>query len=486
MPFSAVPAALVLAAAFLLSCNPLQSKEYRFIITDTQGRSVEGRLLSFSVDAFRLAPDPGSGFESTGDADGEILFSRTELLSLRNLTPPPATSPTATAVSSETSAFSLENFPRNVSIVTLSDGTSFVVSDYTTDSRTATLTRVANLGSLSLPVEAVAHVRFQVETASLALEHVKTGAVGSDQVRREEEWTRLLRTPAAEDRLVVVRADALDTFPGIVLGVDEKAVRFESDGEILPIPRARVAGIIYHQGPQPMRRPEIAVLHDRTGSRIALADFTLDMEKATLSWVSASGTPSGVLPLDLLSQIELPQWNLVALSSLKPVFMEQSPFFTWGDVATEPGSPKDLFQRLTVPRFGDRNDGKANGAGETGGVPQSGDTSASPARLDGRSFDDALVLRARTLLRYDLNGAYIRLRGRAGVDDHLRPGGRVRLRILGDEAVLFDEVLRGDKKARPLDLALDGVGQLAITVDFPDGFDGAAQVVLADVKLTKP
>ncbi|HBT76469.1 MAG TPA: hypothetical protein DEB39_05995 [Planctomycetaceae bacterium] len=480
--------------------QPSHVQPLLFEAVDTEERSTVGTLESLSAAGATLR-----------NANGEHEFARERLVRLRNVTPMenPTGDPGQTASrlprgfqlpdASEPVRRPDELLPPLLALVGLVDGSRVSAVRYNADSKNATLERPGESEKWTVPTGSVTDVRFNVPADDLReMMAANADTATSFSLRNEESRIRLLRTNASADRLVIARADALDTHAGIILSIDDKTVLFETDGEKLPIPREKISAVIYFHGIQTPRAPEIAVLHDRTGSRLALTDVTLG-DDGTLAWTALSGEIAAKTPLSLVTEIVFPQRNLVPLARLKPSSVERTAFYSWNEPQNASNGPLESFTKWTAPRWNEENAGQNSGlnvglnvgANEPGIAKKTDALRESAAatvlggkvQLDGNTYADALALRAKTVLAYDFPEPFERMRGLAGIDDRLRPAGHGRLQILGDQTVLFDAVLRGDRETVPINLSLKGVRRLTITVDFPDGVDNACQIVLAAMKL---
>ena len=112
-------------------------------------------------------------------------------------------------------------------------------------------------------------------------------------------------------------------------------------------------------------------------------------------------------------QIDFSGGKIVYLSDLKPDGVRWTPYF---------GTRKPLpaVEQFYAPRY-DRN------------------FDSGPLQLGGTPVPQGLALHSRTEIVYRLPGRFSRFQAVAGIDDAVRPGGKVRLVIRGDDKVLFDD-----------------------------------------------
>lgn len=323
--------------------------------------------------------------------------------------------------------------------VELTDGTLLPADLYETEQGEARIQRGAH--EISLPTSAVDLVRF-----------------GARSPERVEQWNNLLAARPAGDLVIVRKSNALDFLAGIIRRVTAETVEFEVDGDLLPVKKAKLDGIVYHHAAADQLPTSIARIATRDGgslsaSHVAINENALDITTpagASMSW-----------PLDELERIDFSQGKVFYLSDLEWDARRSTwePYFG----RAEQVGPLTEFYR---PR---RN---ANFSGE-------------PLRLDGQTFRRGLALRSRTELFFRLPEDFRRFVAVAGIDDSVGDAGHVQLRILGDGRTLFDAALSGSDPPVPLQLDIAGVRELQIVVDFGDDLDVADHVSLGEAKVIK-
>lgn len=322
--------------------------------------------------------------------------------------------------------------------VELIDGSSLVGSDWSVQGGTARLT-VSGGKVLELSTQHVNWVRLQAQTEVVA-----------------GEWSRIVDTPPDSDLLVTRKGSAIDSHTGIARDVNETTVRFEVDGEVLPVKRANVLGLIYFH-PRGLAMPEsVCRLTDTTGCTWAAR--TVSLTGGELGWT----TPTGIAvkrTLNDLVRIDYSQGKIVYLSSLKPETTTWTPFF---GITKEVPALKEF--------FGPRVD-----RGLTPG----------PIELDKKPRSKGIALHSRTELVYRLPGKFRRFKALAGIDDRVQPYGNVRLVVRGDDRVLWEGSVVGGEPAKPLDLDLTGVRRLTILVDYGENLDTADHLDLAEARIVK-
>ncbi len=270
------------------------------------------------------------------------------------------------------------------------------------------------------------------------------------------EWARLLAMKVDADLLAIRGDGTIDYHKGVIHDVTEDAVRFDLDGEMLPIKRSKVFGFIYRHG-EPADLPRtVCRITDTAGSIWPAAALKL---ADALRWTTPAGF-SVSQPLENIAAIDFSSGKQVYLSDLKPDSAGWTPYF-----GVEAPSP--AMKRYFSPRF------------DRGFDP--GDS----LRLGGKLYRKGVALRGGAELVYRLPERFGRFHAMAGIADGVPAGGRVRLVIRGDDRVLFEgDVATGDAP-RPLDLDLVGVRRLTIRVDFGEGLVAGDHLLLCNPRLTK-
>ena len=156
---------------------------------------------------------------------------------------------------------------------------------------------------------------------------------------------------------------------------------------------------------------------DAGGSRWAAQSLSM---AGNLQWTTVAGA-SASCPLDQVVQIDLSRGKIVYLSDLKPESVVYTPFFPLDKVLPA----EEKFFRLRE----DQN------------------LESKPLRLGGKRFSRGLALCSRTEAVYYLPGRFRHFEAAAGIDDDVRPRGRVHLIVRGDGKLLWEATLTGADKA---------------------------------------
>lgn len=319
--------------------------------------------------------------------------------------------------------------------VQLIDGTRFDAHEVTAADGKATVSFGGDL-SVSVPTSAIRSVRFNEQPQAIA-----------------DQWNAIVNRPAPAD-LIVIREDAaIDYLEGVIGDITKETVKFTLDGEVVPVKRTKVEGLIFYHSKSPALEGAFCVVTDRAGSSIQASRTVLESGKLKLT------TPAGAeltLPLERVNAIDFPARYLSEMKT------ESS---TFEPLVREPKVIADNIAKLYRPRF--------DGAMKPG-----------PLRLGGRDYLKGIALHSKSTVTFLLPEPFAKLTTTVGIDDRVRPHGNVRLIIHGDDRVLFDKNITGADEPIPLSLDLTGVTRLKFTVDFgADRIDAGDYLDLCDPRL---
>jgi hypothetical protein len=372
------------------------------------GRTLLGPVAELSAE--RLSVDT---------ADGRVSLPTEKLLSLSAVQKSPAAR----------SMFGV--------VVELVDGSSILGRQYVVQADRAKIT-LPDGEDMSVPTSAVQSVQFQQKSAALAA-----------------EWSRLADMKADSDLLVVFKDQTIDYHKGVLHDVTADVVRFDLDGDVLPVKRTKIYGLAYHHGAAAELPAAVCRITDASGSQWSAKSVRL---AGKLEWT----TPTGISvsqPVERIAKIDFSGGKLAYLSDLKPDSAVWTPYF---------GTAKRLpaMDQFYGPRY-DRN------------------FDLGPLRLGGVEYPKGLALHARTEIVYRLPAGFKRFQAIAGVDEAMRPAGKVRLAVRGDDKVLLEIVVAGGDAPRPIELDLTGVRRLTILAEFGESVGEGDHLLLCNARLSK-
>lgn len=323
--------------------------------------------------------------------------------------------------------------------VELIDGSTVVCTEYEAAQGTARVTLLQG-SVLEVPTSAIGVVRFHKSSAATAA-----------------QWQRILERNIAGDLVVVRKDDTIDFLEGLLSEVTPETVQFELDGELLPVKRTKLEGVVYYHSPAEL--PEaIGRVHLAGGSVLPAQSLLLKDDSLHIV------TPAGVAidaPSSDLSRLDFSRGKVVYLSDLEWDARRSgwTPYFGRSDQLPALAA---FYQPQRDRSFG-----------------------GEPLRLDNKVYGKGLSLRSRTELTYRLPDAFRRFIATVGIDDSVGEAGHVQLIIRGDGQPLFDGVVTGRDPPRPLQLDIDGVRELQIVVDYGEDLDVADYLNLCEAKVIK-
>ncbi len=166
-----------------------------------------------------------------------------------------------------------------------------------------------------------------------------------------ETWKQLLSSEQTSDLLAILRSDDLETLSGAIVDIDQETVRFELDGQLIPAPRAKVAGLVWFRREPPEDRQAIE-LFTKDGSKVRCQDVSFKSEgtNASFSLISIGGLKLSV-PFEQLHHIEYASANRKWLDEVE--VMESASL-----VETSNGVLSEARKKLLAPKFVVDFDGK--------------------------------------------------------------------------------------------------------------------------------
>ncbi len=411
----------IFLAIFLMSATPAAPT---FDAQTLDGRTLTGSVVELTTHRLVIAAEKGT---EKGAEKKNVSLDTQMLLSI-------AANPRQKPLASASGV-----------VVELTDGSIIRGRQYTARGKTAKII-LADRQAIETPTDAVRTVQF----GEFRQSHPAKAADSLDA-----EWARLVKMNADGDLLIVRADENLDYHKGVLHDVTDDVVRFELDGEALPVKRSKIVGFVYHHGSEPSWLSAACRITDATGSQWAASSLTL-AEK--LQWT----TPSGLTvaePLESVVEIDFSGGKLTYLGDLKPDAAVWTPYF-----GVE--KPLPAAERFFAPRWNRGFEG-------------------APLQLDGVVYGKGLAIHCRTELVYRLPDRFSRFQAIAGIDDAVRPNGKVRLTIRGGDKILLETTILGSDAPRPIDLDARNARRLTILVDFAGGFGPGDRLLLCNARILK-
>lgn len=369
-------------------------------------------------------------------------------------------------------------FPQGAAFLELRDGSRIAVASFSMKNTTVSC-RFLNGGDFSFPLEQLKAVRLTVQGLN-------------DVLSPPEDWKKYTAANEKSDRLITGQSGSLDAYTGILQEVTENTVSFSVDGETLPVPRRKVFGILLAlpQGTDSSAEkvPSFGLMKQWDGSVLVLRSLNCN-ENGSVKWTTVSGI-SGVHKPAEIESFDFGRKNASYLSELPFVSKEQAVFFGTSSV---PRSPMELFQQFRANQWNTGTDSAQAPAlmltplaeESQGQIPERPLPRLNGFLLNNTMYEYGLSLSAQSVREYTLSEPFQTLRFVAGIDDRLRPNGRVLVRIQADGQLLFEAVLEGSQPAIRKELNISGVSKITLSAEYPGGFSEPAILTLGDAKLIK-
>jgi len=189
--------------------------------------------------------------------------------------------------------------------IELTDGSTIVARQYTVRGDRAVIMLLDD-EVLETSTRSIRNVRLQ---------HVSEAMTG--------QWSQILSAKLDGDVLVVHKGDNLDYHQGVLGDINAEVVRFQLDGEDLPINRAKVYGLAYRHPSGDVQSGSICRLTDIFGSHWEVSKIALEKK---LQLTTPSGLAISCSP-EIVASIASLWGKLCILSDLKPESVAWTPFF---------------------------------------------------------------------------------------------------------------------------------------------------------------
>jgi len=303
--------------------------------------------------------------------------------------------------------------------------------------------------------------RLLVDAVSLANERFTVTLTGGKElvlpldavrcVRLEPElsmnsFKEALAHPSADNDRIFVKVDKqIDTFKGLITALDDTELTFEFDKETKKMPRERLHGIVLAQAGEPKNQP--ATVQLANGSRVvgkvaSLAEDELQLE--------LQGGAKASLSLDSVERIEFRSPRLTYLSDLDPVAVKEETIFT----------PSRPWQR-------DRS------------------VSGKTLTLGNRSFARGLGVHAKSELTFEVPDGFDLFVVTVGIDAAAQGKGDCDFEVLGDNAKLWSQRIKGTDAPQAVRLELKGAKRLTLRVNTGADFDLGDHADWCDARFLK-
>jgi hypothetical protein len=268
-----------------------------------------------------------------------------------------------------------------------------------------------------------------------------------DQIKQ----ARALKLEAGvEDTAFVIKDGAVVSVRGVAVGIDADSLLFKFNDEQKKINLAKLVGLILG-GQENKRDDHFRQTVQFNGSDTVSGSWRTYDPATNLMGLETRWGAKLAIPFDQISRIRSANGRLVYVGDLKPVAVEQVPYF----------------DRM-LPYRVDKS--------LTGG----------PLKLSDGEYARGIAVHSRTVLTYDAGGQYAEFKSKVGFQQPEGKIGQAVIRVIGDGKVLYEDLdARGDGKPADLSLKIAGVTRLTLEVDFGKNEDTGDRVVWANARLLR-
>jgi hypothetical protein len=273
-------------------------------------------------------------------------------------------------------------------------------------------------------------------------------------------WPELPKD-AAGDLIVVQKKEATDLVEGVLGEVTADTVKFSLDGDVVPVKRAKVLGLVCFHASQADTIQETKAIVEASGDwRVHATHVVLVNGRVRMTTTFGATIDR---PLDSILKIDFSPSRMVYFSDLPLDSSAWTPFLGFG---LDFDKPNEALAQFYKPRFDHTIDGGA-------------------LSIHGKPYRKGVAIVPHTVLEYKIAGKGRQFRATAGIDDSLQGAGNVKLTIEGDGRTLYSGKITGRDPAAELNLDVSGVKRLRIMADFGGGPDVGNYLDLGDARIVK-
>lgn len=256
--------------------------------------------------------------------------------------------------------------------------------------------------------------------------------------------------PGPEDAAFVLKDNAVIVVRGVALGIAGDSLRFKFNADERKINLTKLIGVILGGNDAKRDGSLRQTFQLRNGDSITGLWKGFDATTGTIGLQTAWG-PSLDVPFADVIRVVSTNGRLTYLSDLKPVAVEQTPYFD-----------RMLTYRVDKSLIG------------------------GPLKLSDGEYAHGIAVHSRTVLTYDIAGTHEEFKTKVGFQQPEGKLGQAVVRVLGDGKVLYENPdARGDAKPVDVSVKVSGVQRLILEVDFGKNEDTGDRVVWANARLLR-
>lgn len=142
-----------------------------------------------------------------------------------------------------------------------------------------------------------------------------------------KQWENMASSRIAGDLLILLRsADTLDKIEGLINEINETQVKFEFEGQAIPVQRAKLAGWRFFSTNKEQPGKLLAVLRDTCGNNWMIQSLTAQAWSATgKAQLKLVGGTTIDLPIENISEIDFSFGSMRFLADLEPLERKVQP-----------------------------------------------------------------------------------------------------------------------------------------------------------------
>ncbi len=192
--------------------------------------------------------------------------------------------------------------------IELSDGSQLRCQQITSDGKNAELV-ISDDWKINVPNSQVASCLTRPLDAALA-----------------KQWETMLGSRIAGDVLILQRsAEALDKIEGIIAEISESQIKFEFDGQTIPVQRTKLAGWRFFSSSKDKPGKLLAVLRDISGNSWMIQSVNAQWTAGSKAQLKLVGGATIQVPVEQISEIDFSFGSMRFLADLEPLERKVQP-----------------------------------------------------------------------------------------------------------------------------------------------------------------
>ena len=312
-------------------------------------------------------------------------------------------------------------------------------------------------------------------TVSISKRNVGSIVFAGDRATIQKQVNKIKQDASiAADTLVVIRGEEFNAIEGVVKELDQNSVEFAIDEQAAEVPISKLAAITFFKAGQNDYSAPLATCVLSDTSRIRLRNFKLVEKQFVLTALTGDRFNvdwSKVVAFEFNSTVS------VSLTELAPSTND------WKPLLADSGIVEKLKQ-LRLARIDQSFDGQPLSLE----FPRpAAEVEAGKSQMTTREFDSGLAVQGGGRLAWRLGGDYQSLSGMIGFSPRANEFGDVKVRMLVDGDVVFEQELVNKTMIEPavFEIDLTDRQRMIIEIDYADGRSIGDVIHLVNLTLRK-